>query len=197
MHSTDIGTQLIQKVWGQPGAILITLLIIWTCFASVYAGLLGASRLPYNAARDGLFFKSFARLHPKLKFPHVSLLVMGCIMAICCFFNLTQIINALMATSIVIQFMGQIVALTVLRKRQPNLKRPFRQWLYPLPSILAFIGWGYVFYSSGWPAIRLAIAWTVLGIIVFLVWSARKKEWPFGEKVIKEEYARPSVESVD
>lgn len=195
MKSTDIGTQLVQSVWGRPGAIIITVLIIWTCFASVYAGLLGASRLPYNAARDGLFFKSFAKLHPKLNFPHVSLLVMGVIMAICCFFNLTTIINALMAMAIVIQFMGQIVALTVLRKRQPNLKRPFRQWLYPIPSILAFIGWAYVFYSSGWSAIRLAMIWTALGIIAFLIWAYRKKEWPFGKKVIQEVYATPSAES--
>ncbi|SDW10854.1 APC family permease [Alicyclobacillus hesperidum] len=197
MKSTDIGTQLVESVWGRPGAIVITLLIIWTCFASVYTGLLGASRLPYNAARDGLFFKSFANLHPRLKFPYVGLLVMGVIMAICCFFNLTEIINALMAMAIVIQFMGQIVALTILRKRQPNLKRPFRQWLYPIPSILAFVGWAYVFYSSGWAAIRLAIVWTALGIIAFLVWAYRKREWPFGQKVIQEAYLVQHMESVE
>jgi amino acid transporter len=188
MKSQDIATQFMQIVWGRPGAIIITLLIMWTAFASVYTGLLGASRIPYNAAMDGLFFKAFAKLHHRLKFPYISLLVMGVIMAICCFFNLTQIINALMAMTIVVQFMGQIVALTVLRKRQPNLRRPFRQWLYPIPSILAFIGWAYVFYSSGWPAIRLAIIWTGIGAIVFLVWAWRRKEWPFGEKLIHEVY---------
>ncbi|WAH36060.1 APC family permease [Alicyclobacillus dauci] len=188
MKSQNVGTLFMQMVWGRPGATIITALIIWTCFASLYTGLLGASRLPYNAAVDGLFFKPFAKLHPKMKFPHISLLVMGVIMAICCFFNLSQIINALMAMSIVVQFIGQIIALTVLRKRQPDLKRPFRQWLYPLPSILAFIGWAYVFYSSGWPAIRLALVWTVAGIIVFLIWAGRKKEWPFGPKVIREVY---------
>ncbi|GMA62205.1 amino acid permease [Alicyclobacillus fastidiosus] len=188
MKSTSIGTLFMQDVWGRPGAILITLLILWTAFASVYTGLLGASRLPFNASRDGLFFKSFGKLHPKHNFPHIALLVMGLVTAICCFLNLSTIINALMAVSIVVQFIGQVVALTVLRRRQPGMKRPFRQWLYPLPSLLALVGWIYVFYSSGWPAIELAIGWTVLGIIVFLIWAKREKQWPFGPTVIREVY---------
>lgn len=188
MKSTNIGSLLMQQVWGTPGAIIITLLIIWTCFASVYTGLLGASRLPYNAAKDGLFFKVFAKLHPKYQFPNVSLLIMGAVMAICCFFDLTTIINALMALIIVVQFMGQIIALTVLRKRRPDLKRPYKQWLYPLPSIIAFIGWGYVFYSSGWLAISLAVIWTLIGIGVFLVWARLHHDWPFGEIKIKEAF---------
>lgn len=113
---------------------------------------------------------------------------MGLITAICCFFNLSQIINALMAVAIVVQFMGQVAALTVLRKRQPHLHRPFRQWLYPIPSIIAFVGWAYVLYSSGWSAIELAIGWTALGVIAFLIWASREKQWPFGEKMIHEPY---------
>lgn len=182
MKSENIGTLLMQSIWGKPGAVIITLLIIWTCFASVYTGLLGASRLPYNAAKDGLFFKAFSKLHPKYQFPNVSLLVMGGVMAICCFFNLSTIINALMALVIVVQFMGQIIALSVLRKRRPDLKRPYKEWLYPIPSIIAFIGWGYVFYSSGWSAIRLAIIWTVIGIGVFLIWAHAHRDWPFNSK---------------
>lgn len=188
VNSQNIGTLFMQTVWGKTGATLITLLILWTAFASVYTGLLGASRLPYNAARDGLFFTSFGKLHPKHQFPHISLLVMGAFTAVFCFFNLQQIINALMAVSIVVQFIGQIVALTVLRRRQPDLKRPFKQWLYPLPSLIALIGWVWIFYSSGWQAIEWAIIWTALGILVFLVWAARGKQWPFGEKVIREQY---------
>lgn len=188
MKSQNIGTEFMQTVWGKPGAIIITVLILWTCFASIYTGLLGASRLPYNAAVDGLFFKPFAKMHPKHKFPHISLLVMGFIMAICCFFDLSQIINALMAITIVVQFIGQIMALTILRKRQPNLKRPFKQILYPIPSILAFLGWAFVFYSSGWAAIRLALLWTALGVVVYVFWAKHNRTWPFGEKQIEEAY---------
>lgn len=193
MKSQNIGTLFMQTVWGKAGATVITLLILWTAFASVYTGLLGASRLPYNAARDGLFFRSFGKLHERHRFPHISLLVMGFLTAIFCFFNLQQIINALMAVSIVVQFIGQVVALTVLRRRQPNLHRPFKQWLYPLPSLVAFAGWVWVFVSSGRQAIEWAVAWMALGIIAFLIWARYEKDWPFGEKKIHEQYLTGSV----
>lgn len=177
--SSTIGTLFMLKAWGPTAATVLTLLILWTAFASVFTGLLGGSRLPYNAAHDKLFFKSFGDLHPRLNFPHVSLLVMGGFTAIFSFFSLSTVINALMAIAIVVQFIGQVIALTLLRIKQPALKRPFRQWLYPIPSFLAFVGWIYVFASSGWSAIRLAIIWTVLGVGAFLVWAYRERVWPF------------------
>lgn len=184
--SSNIGSLFMTRAWGSLGGLVITVLIIWTCFASVYTGLLGASRIPYNAAKDGVFFKQFAHLHPKMKFPNYSLLVIGGIMVICCFFDLTTIINALMAVQIVIQFMVQIIALTVLRKTKPKLKRPYKEFLYPIPSIIAFLGWGFVFISSGASAIGLAIIWTLLGILIFLVRAfLRKNDWPFKKQVVR------------
>ena len=104
--STNIGTDAVEAVWGHVGGVIITVLIVTTAFASVYAGLLGASRLPYNAARDHLFFSPFGRLHPRLRFPHVSLLVMGVVTAIASLFSLQSILNALIAVSIIVQFIG-------------------------------------------------------------------------------------------
>lgn len=187
--STSIGTDLLHHVFGGPGAIAITVLIIWTAFASVYTGLLGASRLPFNAARDGVFFRVFARLHPRMRFPHIALLAMGLVTAVASFFPLTTVINALIALVIWVQFIGQIVALTILRHKQPGLRRPYRQWLYPLPSIVALAGWIYIFQASGWAAIRIMLGWTVLGVIAYLVWARVNRLWPFGEKRIVEEFA--------
>jgi amino acid transporter len=175
-------------VWGKAGADVIAVLIIVAAFASVYTGLLGASRLPYNAAREKLFFKPFGMLHPRLRFPHISLLVMGLVTAIACFLPLTTVINALIALTLFTQFIAQIGALTILRRKQPGLARPYRQWLYPVPSILALAGWIYIFQASGWAAIRVAIGWTVLGIIAFLIWARAEHVWPFGPKEIREEF---------
>jgi amino acid transporter len=186
--STTIGTDFMLRAWGKPGAAVLAILIIICAFASVYTGLLGASRLPFNAARENLFFKPFGKLHPRLHFPHISLLVMGVVTAIACFLPLTTVINALIALTLWTQFIAQVAALTILRRRQPGLKRPYRQWLYPLPSILALAGWIYIFQASGWSAIRLAIAWTVLGIIAFLIWARFEHVWPFGPKEVKEEF---------
>lgn len=186
--STTIGTDFMLRVWGTPGAAVLTILIIICAFASVYTGLLGASRLPFNAAREGLFFKPFGKLHPRLHFPHISLLVMGVVTAIACFLPLTTVINALIALTLWTQFIAQIAALTILRRKQPGLKRPYRQWLYPVPSILALAGWIYIFQASGWAAIRVAIVWTVAGVIAFHIWARVEHVWPFGPKEIREEF---------
>jgi amino acid transporter len=192
--STTIGTDFMLRVWGRPGASVLTILIIICAFASVYTGLLGASRLPFNAARENLFFKPFGRLHPRLRFPHISLLVMGVVTAIASFLPLTTVINSLIALTLWTQFIAQIAALTILRRRQPGLKRPYRQWLYPVPSILALAGWIYIFQASGWSAIRFAIAWTVLGVIAFLIWARVEHVWPFGPKEIREEFLSRQAE---
>lgn len=200
-HSTNIGTQLLRTVWGGPGAAAITILILWTAFASVFTGLLGASRLPFNAARDRMFFSVFGRLHPRLRFPHISLLVMGVITAIGSFFTLTTIINALIALTIWVQFIGQIVGLTILRRKQPTLRRPYRQWLYPVPSVIALVGWIYIFQGAGWSAIRLALIWTGIGIVAFMIWARLEHVWPFGPREIREEFLeeadRPHPETAD
>lgn len=192
--STAIGTDFMQRIWGSAGADVISVLIIVAAFASVYTGLLGASRLPFNAAREKLFFSPFGRLHPRLRFPHISLLVMGLVTAAASFFTLTTVINALIALTLWSQFIAQIAALTILRRKQPGLVRPYRQWLYPVPSILALAGWIYIFQASGWAAIRVAIGWTVLGIIAFLIWARTEHVWPFGPKAIKEEFLHPAAE---
>lgn len=196
--STSIGTDFMQRIWGSAGADVIAVLIIVAAFASVYTGLLGASRLPYNAAKEKLFFKPFGLLHPRLRFPHVSLLVMGLVTAVACFLPLTTVINALIALTLFTQFIAQIGALTILRRKQPHLPRPYRQWLYPVPSILALAGWIYIFQASGWAAIRVAIGWTVLGIIAFLIWARAEHVWPFGPKEIREEFldAEPAAEVI-
>jgi amino acid transporter len=136
-----------ERTWGHTAAVLISLMIIWTAFASVAALLLGYSRAPYAAALDGNYFRAFARLHPKYGFPYVSLLALGAAAMVFCFFNLAQVIAALVAVRIVLQYVLQQVGVMVLRWRQPALERPFRMWLYPLPPIIALAGFLFLLVS--------------------------------------------------
>ena len=208
--SSSIASLVLEQVWGKGVASIVTVLILITAFASVFAGLLGGSRVPYNAARDGVFLRQFGKLHPRYHFPHIALIVMCVITAIGSFFSLGLVISMLTAVIVIVQSLGQIAALTILRRRQPNLNRPYRMWLYPLFSILALVGWVYVFIAAGlsingtqftfilpvWknPMI-LAIGWVVLGIVAFLLWARFVEHtWPFGPKEIKEEYLEQPVE---
>ncbi|WP_394822636.1 APC family permease [Pendulispora albinea] len=186
--STSIASLVVETTWGKDVANVLTGLIIVTAFASIFAGLLGGSRVPFEAARDKVFLSWFGKLHPKHHFPHISLLVMGVITGIGSLFDLTSVIAVLTAVFVLVQSIGQVVALTVLRKRQPNLVRPYRQWLYPLPSLVALIGWIFLYVSSGLQPVLFSVGWIALGGIAFVIWAKIESIWPFGPKEIKEEF---------
>ena len=135
---TAYGPQIGQML-GKVAAVLVMV----TAFASVFSLLLGYSRIPYAAARDGNYFRVFGRLH-RNGFPHVSLLVLGAAAICFCFFSLADVIAALVVLRILLQFLMQHVGVIYLRRSQPGLKRPFRIWLYPLPPLLAICGFVYI-----------------------------------------------------
>jgi amino acid transporter len=172
-----------EKIYGQQIATIFTAMVLWTAFGSVFALLLGYSRIPYAAAQDGYFFKVFAKLHPTKKFPHVSLIVIGAISILCSFFSLGLVIDALITTRILIQFIGQIFAVHLLRKNAPNMPRPFKIWLYPLPNLIALIGWIFIFATTDVKVILFGLGSLALGVVVFFLWSWRLRKWPFAEAV--------------
>jgi len=137
------------------------------------------SRIPFAASRDGFFFGWLKAIHPTKYVPHQSLLIVGGMTCLASLFDLGFIIAATLSSRILIQFVGQIIGLTVLRKTRPELKRPFRMWLYPLPSIIALVGFGFIFISSGVEAISLGLAWLIVGTVFFAFWAKANREWPF------------------
>jgi amino acid transporter len=157
----------------------VTLLLIWCCFGSVFAGLLGYSRIPYGAARDGNFFAVFGSVHPRHRIPHLSLLLVGGLMLFWTLFDLSTLITALMTTRLLEQFIGQIVGVMLLRRRQPQLYRPYKMWLYPLPCFLALVGWLWLYLSADLLFIGLGVGTLAAGVVVFLLWARRSGAWPF------------------
>jgi amino acid transporter len=188
-ESSSIASLVVEQSWGGTVAKILTGAIVITAFGSVFAGLLGGSRVPYEAARDKLFLPWFGRLHPRLHFPTVGLLTMGVITAVGSLFTLTDVINMALAVLVIVQSLAQVAAIVVLRRRQPGLKRPYRQWLFPLPTLVALVGWVYIFHSATPLSKWLTLAWIVVGVLAFLVWARVERTWPFGPKEIKEAYA--------
>jgi amino acid transporter len=187
-QSTSVASLAVTTNWGHTAAAVVTILIIVTAFGSVFAGLLGGSRVPYNAARDRVFFPVFAKLSPKGGFPYVALIFMGVVTALGSLLDLSTVINMLTAVAVLVQSIAQIAALTVLRRRQPTLRRPYKQWLYPLPSIVALVGWVYVYVSATTLSITLSLAWIVAGVVAFLIWAKTRRSWPFAPVEIHEAY---------
>jgi amino acid transporter len=178
-ESNFIVSTFMERIYGSRVATFFTFLILWTAFGSVFALLLGYSRIPYAAALDGNFFKAFARLHPTEGFPTVSLLVIGAIAIVCSALSLDVVISVLLTTRMLVQFIGQIVALTALRRARPDLPRPFRVWLYPLPNLVALFGWIFLFATSGTEAILYGLLMLGLGVAAFFAWSKHTRTWPF------------------
>jgi amino acid transporter len=168
-----------QKLYGERVAMLFTLLVLWTAFGSVFALLLGYSRIPFAAAESGYFFRAFGRLHPTKQFPYVSLLVLGAISIVAGFFSLGTVIDALIVTRILVQFMGQVVGLILMRRNAPNMPRPYRMWLYPVPALVALLGWIFVFATTQLMVILFGVGVLALGCVAFLIWSWRSSRWPF------------------
>ncbi len=174
-------SSFMERLYGTKAGVVVTVLIMWTAFASVFSLLLGYSRVPFAAARDGNYFRIFDRVHPKHRFPYVSLLVMGGIAAVFCFFSLADVIAALVVIRILVQFLAQIVGVIVLRVRRPDVPRPFRMWLYPLPALLALTGFVYVLISrrNFLKEVRYAAVLVVVGLTIYFIRARMRGEWPF------------------
>jgi len=164
---------------------------MWTAFASVFSLLLGYSRVPYAAALDGNYFKAFARLHPEGRFPCVSLLALAGVAGLFCFLSLADVIAGLVVIRIILQFLVQAIGLIVLRIRRPDLPRPFRMWLYPLPALVASVGFLFVLISRthSMSQIRYALLILISGVTIFLFRAWRQGEWPFGKYASAEKVA--------
>jgi amino acid transporter len=184
-HSGDQSNYVIsvfmQRIYGNWAGRLVAGLIMWTAFASVFSLLLGYSRIPYAAALDGNYFRSFARVHPEYRFPTVSLLALGAVAMVFCLLRLADVIAALVVIRILLQFIVQAVGVMVLRKRRPDLPRPFKMWFYPLPALMAIAG--FVFIVVKRPhflrEIRYAVVILVVGLAIYMARSWKRREWPF------------------
>ena len=180
MKSENIASTFMERLYGAKVATGFTVLIIWTAAASVFAMTLGYSRIPFAAAREGDFFPAFARLHPRGNYPVASLLAVSGLTAVFCFFSLDLVINAAVSVRILVQFVGQIIALHILRAKRPEVALPFRMWLYPLPSAVALVGWLFMWATSGTLVLLSGVGVFASGVVVFLAWrliaTVRKTE---------------------
>lgn len=172
---------LMQRTFGQTAGRILAALVMWTAFSSVFSLLLGYSRAPYAAALDGNYFRAFAKLHPRHGFPHVSLMALGVVAAVFCFFDLSHVIAALVAIRILLQYVLQQIGIILLRVRRPEMPRPFRVWLYPLPPLVALAGFLFILFSRPDASREFVYAGVIAasGSILYFTRAYRRREWPF------------------
>jgi amino acid transporter len=172
-----LASAVVEHAFGVPAAIVVTVLILITAFASVFGNLLSFSRVPYAAATDGAFWRAFAHLDARGRFPDVALLVIGVLALPACFFSLDAAIAWLTTGTVLIGPVAQIAAVFVMRAR--GQRSPFRMWWYPLPAAIALVGWLFVFASAGASAIAFGLLSLGTGIAAFLIGAKMRAAWPF------------------
>jgi len=158
---------------GRIAAIVMTGLILFVTASSLYAVILGYSRIPFAAARDGQFFAAFGRLHRTKHFPHVSLLTIGAVAMPFCFFSLGQLVSWLIQVQILLQFVWQCAAVMLLRRHRPDIPKPFKMWLYPLPALVSLAMWIYIFVSSPTAGIIFSAAFLAAAVLAYFIFQRR------------------------
>jgi amino acid transporter len=173
--------EIAHSAFGSWAGYLMAALIIWTAFASVFSLLLGYSRVPYAAARDGNYFSYLAAIHPRHHIPHRSLVALGVVGAAFCFFSLAQVITMLVITRILLQFFLQQAGVMMMRVQRPELERPFRIPLYPLPPLAAIAGFLFILLNRSHALGGLAVAALigVSGTVIYMIRAQRLGQWPF------------------
>jgi len=196
-ESAALRVQLVADIarsaFGHWAGYTIAALIIWTAFSSVFSLQLGYSRVPYAAARDGNYFRFLAAVHPRHGIPHRSLVALGLVGAFFCFFTLAQVITMLVITRILLQFFLQQIGVILLRIRRPDLPRPFRIPLYPLPPLVAIAGFAFILFdprraqAKGGSALfelAAAIAIAISGSLIYFFRARGLHQWPFAQSAL-------------
>jgi fructoselysine transporter len=179
-ESQFIVSTLIEHLYGSGAATIATLLVLWIAFASLFAVMLGYSRIPYAAALDGNFFEVMGRVHPTKHFPHVALLTLGITAFVfSLLFRLSDVIKAILAMRIIVQFIGGGVGVMLMRRRAGAGSLPYKMPLYPLPAVIAIMMWAAIFISTGWAFALGGVIVIALGTVVYFVRARARRDWPF------------------
>jgi amino acid transporter len=170
--SPVIASLFIQRTFADPArgriaAIVMTALILFVTASSLYAVILGYSRVPFAAAREGQFFRVFARVHPTKHFPHVSLITIGALSIPFCFFSLGQLVNWLILIQILVQFVWQCAGVILLRRYRADIPQPFTMWLYPVPALVSLALWLYIFFTGPVEGMIFSVAFMATGVAAY------------------------------
>jgi len=178
--SRAVVSEFIGKVHGPRAAAVMTCLILAATLGGIFTMILGYSRILFAAGAEGNFFKVFGRVHPAGHFPTVSLLAINVLAIPLCWLSLERLLSALMIIQIVFQFIPQVLAVFAIRRYRKNIQRPYGMWLYPLPALVALVGWIYV---AATPEQRqflgTAVVLWLLGLAAYFLRARVVRSWPF------------------
>jgi len=182
-QTRTVASIFIERTFSDPASgklagLVMTGLILFVAAASLYAVILGYSRIPFAAARDGDFFKVFSRLHPRKHFPHISLLTLGAISLPFCFFTLGELVSWLIQVQILLRFIWQCAGVILLHRYRKDIPQPFIMWLYPFPALISLALWLYIFFTGPVAGIVFSFAFLAASVAAYYLFLRAQKPAP-------------------
>lgn len=181
--SPFVVSDMLDVALGRNLADIGTILILVIAMASLFSVMLGYTRIPYAAARDGMFFRPFGLLHPTQNFPYVSLLVLaGLAILFAATLTIDGTIKSIITMRVFTQFIAQAAGLIILRRREGWRSMPWRMWLYPVPVLLTIAVWIWIFISANTLQQQMGILAPLVGSAIFFIVSMLRRTWPFSQQ---------------
>ncbi len=182
-QTRTVASIFIERTFADPAVgrfagIAMTGLILFVAAASLYAVILGYSRIPFAAARDGDFFKVFARVHKTKHFPHVSLITLCVISLPFCFFTLGQLVSWLIQVQILRRFIWQCIGVVLLYQLRKDIPQPFKMWLYPLPAVVSLALWLYIFFTGPMEGVLFSVGFLLASVAAYYVFERVTRKQP-------------------
>ena len=157
-------------------ASLVTVAILLGFSSVILVMLLGQSRVFYTMSTDGLLPKIFSDLHPKFKTPYKSNLILFLFVGLFAAFLPESVAGDLTSIGTLFAFVLVCFGVMILRKKDPNLERPFKTPLVPLVPILGIIICGAMIVSLDRSTQYAALAWMIIGLVIYFSYSRKNSK---------------------
>jgi amino acid transporter len=176
--SQRVAAEMMRRIFGGPGAAAVSIAAMISIFAALNGSILSGARVPYAAARGGYFFTAIGRVHPKYRTPHVSILTLCAWSALLTLSGkYDDLFNLVIFASWILYGMTA-AAVVVLRKKRPDLPRPYRTAGYPFVPILFVLAAIILIFSTAVQRPResaMGIGVIVIGLPFYFHWKKRPK----------------------
>jgi amino acid transporter len=176
--SQHVASEVVQTFGGSRGAAWLTAAMALSAFGALHVVVLTGARIPYAMARDGVFFHFAERIHPSFRTPSGALILLGSIAALLALSGTYEELYSLFVFAVWIFFALTAIALLRLRRKEPNLIRPYRAWGYPCTPLI-FLAAALALTVNLWMVrpVRssLGLAVILLGIPFFYRWHKRPR----------------------
>jgi len=136
LQSQHVASDVVQSFAGSRGAMWLTVAMALSALGALHVVVLTGARIPYAMARDGVFFQFAKRLHPSFRTPSGALIFLGSVAALLALSGTYEELYSLFVFGVWIFFALAALALFRLRKKEPNLSRPYRAWGHPWTTFI-------------------------------------------------------------